>query len=162
MNASTQNQQEGLNRDFATGRVFSENAIVINRAGGIIPGARPGWWTRVAIACQKAVNYLAPIGYEDETGFHYGRQARVEYCQTCRPFWTTRPHLKICIVSPFKAICLCSALWESVWMKAKSKLPKRSGGFDKKSKKERPSQTTIFRYERGKETTSPPRSKSGK
>ena len=40
-------------------------------------------------------------------------------------------------------------------MKAKSKLPKRSGGLDKKSKKERPPQTTIFRYQRGKETTFP-------
>jgi len=47
-------------------------------------------------------------------------------------------------------------------MREKSKLPKKSGGLDKKSKKERPPQTTIFRYERGNETVSPPRSKSGK
>ena len=47
-------------------------------------------------------------------------------------------------------------------MHEKSKLPKKSGGLDKKSKKKRPSQTTIFHYEHGQETTSPPRSKSGK
>jgi hypothetical protein len=47
-------------------------------------------------------------------------------------------------------------------MHEKSKRPKRSGGLDKKSKKKHPFQTIIFHYERGKETTSPPRPKSGK
>ena len=72
MNASTHNQQESLNRNFAIGHLLSENAPVIKRAGGIVPGARTGWRTRVAVTCHAAVNYLVPIGYEDETGFHYG------------------------------------------------------------------------------------------
>jgi len=72
MSTSPQSQQAGLNRDFAIGRLLSENALVINRAGGIVPAARPGWRTRAAVTCQAAINHLAPIGYEDETGFHYG------------------------------------------------------------------------------------------
>jgi len=72
MSASTQNEPESLNPNFAIGRVFSDNAPVINRAGGIVPAARTGWRTRAAVTCQAAINHLAPIGYEDETGFHYG------------------------------------------------------------------------------------------
>jgi hypothetical protein len=72
MNASPQNQQASLNHDFAIGRVISENALVINRAGGIVPGARPGWRTRAAVTCQAAINHLAPNGHKDETGFLYG------------------------------------------------------------------------------------------
>jgi hypothetical protein len=33
---------------------------------------RPGFWTRIVAAWYAAINFLAPIGYEDETGFHYG------------------------------------------------------------------------------------------
>jgi hypothetical protein len=36
------------------------------------PAARPGSWTRIAVTWQRAVDYLMPIGYQDETGFHYG------------------------------------------------------------------------------------------
>jgi hypothetical protein len=72
MSASTQNQPESLNPNFAMGRVFSDHAAIIHRAGGIVPGARSGWRTRAAVTCQAAINHLAPIGYEDETGFHYG------------------------------------------------------------------------------------------
>jgi hypothetical protein len=29
-------------------------------------------YTRIVATWHAAVNYLVPIGYEDETGFHYG------------------------------------------------------------------------------------------
>jgi hypothetical protein len=144
------------------GRVLSENALLIYRAGKIVPSARPGWWTRVAVTCQAAINHLVPIGYQDESGLHYGGVPVSNIAKLQGHSGPPRPHPKIRLISPIWAISLCSALWESAWMIEKSKLPKRSRGLDKKSKKERPSQTTIFRYERGKETSSPPRSKSGK
>jgi len=41
-------------------------------SGPIVPAARPGSWTRLAVTWHAAINYLMPIGYEDETGYHYG------------------------------------------------------------------------------------------
>jgi hypothetical protein len=42
-------------------------------SGGLnVPAARSGGWTRLTIVWHAAINYLVPIGYEDETGFHYG------------------------------------------------------------------------------------------
>jgi hypothetical protein len=29
-------------------------------------------WTCLAVTWHSAINYIAPFGYEDETGFHYG------------------------------------------------------------------------------------------
>jgi hypothetical protein len=37
-----------------------------------VPAARPGSLARIAVLWHTAINYLVPIGYEDETGFHYG------------------------------------------------------------------------------------------
>jgi hypothetical protein len=162
MNTSTQYQQECLNRDFAIGRVLTENALVMDRVVRNVSAARPHWWTRVAVTCQEAINHLAPIGYEDETGFHYGGMPVSNIAElqvhSCPP----RPHLQIRLISPFETISFRPMLEQSASMHEKNKLPKRSGGLDKKSKKERPTQTIIFHYEHGQETTSPPRSKSGK
>jgi hypothetical protein len=44
-----------------------------NGHGLIVPAAWPGSWTRIAVVWHAAINYLVPIGYEDETGFHYGQ-----------------------------------------------------------------------------------------
>jgi hypothetical protein len=41
--------------------------------GLILPAARPGSWTRLAVAWRAAINHHVPIGYQDETGFHYGQ-----------------------------------------------------------------------------------------
>ena len=43
-----------------------------NRVTRIVPGVRTGSWTRVAVPWHAAISYLAPFGYEDEAGFHYG------------------------------------------------------------------------------------------
>jgi hypothetical protein len=43
--------------------------------GLIVPAARPGSWTRIAVLWHTVIDYLVPIGYEDETGFHYGEMA---------------------------------------------------------------------------------------
>lgn len=32
----------------------------------------PGFQTRIAVKWEAIVNFLVPIGYEDEAGFHYG------------------------------------------------------------------------------------------
>ncbi|MGD0812052.1 MAG: hypothetical protein ABSA83_00460 [Verrucomicrobiota bacterium] len=37
-----------------------------------VPAARPGGWARLTIVWHAAINYFVPVGYEDETGFHYG------------------------------------------------------------------------------------------
>ena len=36
---------------------------------------RPGFAKRMAASWNAAVNHLVPLGYEDENGFHYGRQS---------------------------------------------------------------------------------------
>jgi hypothetical protein len=41
-----------------------------------VPAPRPKRWTRIAVAWHAAVNYLVPIGYEDEAGFHYGAKPK--------------------------------------------------------------------------------------
>jgi len=43
----------------------SSNAVKVR-------AARPGCLTRIVAAWEAAVNYLVPIGHEDETGFHCG------------------------------------------------------------------------------------------
>jgi hypothetical protein len=40
-----------------------------------VPTARQGTWTRLAVTWQAAVNFLVPIGYEDESGFHHGEMS---------------------------------------------------------------------------------------
>ena len=52
--------------------VAAQSLPASHAVGRIMPGARLGTWTRVAIAWRAVINHLAPIGYEDETGFHYG------------------------------------------------------------------------------------------
>jgi hypothetical protein len=54
------------------GGVPAEGVSLSNSDVLIVPAARPGSWTRIAIAWRTTINYLVPIGYEDETGFHYG------------------------------------------------------------------------------------------
>jgi hypothetical protein len=34
--------------------------------------ARSAGWTRIAVSWQTALDYFVPLGYEDESGFHYG------------------------------------------------------------------------------------------
>jgi hypothetical protein len=36
---------------------------------------RRGYFSRIACAWQASMNSLAPMGYEDETGFHYGERS---------------------------------------------------------------------------------------
>ncbi len=38
----------------------------------IVPAAPTGRRTRLAVTWHAVMNYLVPIGYEDEAGFHYG------------------------------------------------------------------------------------------
>jgi len=52
--------------------VPAERTFSSNGHGIIVPVARSGSWTRLAVTWHKAINYFVPIGYEDETGFHYG------------------------------------------------------------------------------------------
>lgn len=37
-----------------------------------VPRIRRSVWARLGIAWDAALNTLAPMGYEDEKGFHYG------------------------------------------------------------------------------------------
>jgi len=39
-----------------------------------VPAAQTGHRTRLAVAWRAAINYLVPVGYEDDTGFHYGER----------------------------------------------------------------------------------------
>lgn len=39
------------------------------------PGAGTGLLTRLVVGWFSAVSFLVPVGYEDETGFHYGEKA---------------------------------------------------------------------------------------
>jgi hypothetical protein len=54
--------------------VPAERAFSSNGNGLIAPAARSGIWTRVAVTWHTAIDYLVPLGYEDETGFHYGEK----------------------------------------------------------------------------------------
>jgi hypothetical protein len=36
------------------------------------PAARPSGCTRIEVIWHAVIDYLVPIGYEDETGFHFG------------------------------------------------------------------------------------------
>jgi hypothetical protein len=56
----------------ADGAVSAESVPSSNCGRLVVPDARSGSWTRIAGAWHAAINYLVPIGYEDETGFHYG------------------------------------------------------------------------------------------
>jgi hypothetical protein len=49
-----------------------------NDNGQVVSGARRGVWARLAITCDMAIDYIVPIGYEDETGFHYGEMPVLE------------------------------------------------------------------------------------
>ena len=42
------------------------------RDAAVVPVAQPGYLTRIVATWHAAINFLVPIGYEDETGFHYG------------------------------------------------------------------------------------------
>jgi hypothetical protein len=53
--------------------VPAERTFSSNSNGLVAPAARSGVWTRLAVTWHAAVNYLVPIGYEDESGFHYGK-----------------------------------------------------------------------------------------
>ena len=37
--------------------------------------SRLGCFNRVVARWRAAINYLVPIGYEDDSGFHYGQPA---------------------------------------------------------------------------------------
>jgi len=56
--------------------VSADQALPPNVGDLIDPAARTGNWPRIAVAWRAAVNYLVPLGHQDETGFHYG-EARV-------------------------------------------------------------------------------------
>jgi hypothetical protein len=53
--------------------VPAERVFPPNGNGLIAPVARRGSWTRLAVTWRAAINFFVPIGYEDETGFHYGK-----------------------------------------------------------------------------------------
>ena len=55
-------------RGIPAGRAFSSNCH-----GLIAPAPRSRILTRLAVTWHTAINYLVPIGYQDETGFHYGQ-----------------------------------------------------------------------------------------
>ena len=40
-----------------------------------VPAAQPVKSNRIEVTWHKAVDYLAPIGYEDDSGFHYGEMS---------------------------------------------------------------------------------------
>jgi hypothetical protein len=46
-----------------------------NSDGLIVPAAQPVKRTRIEVKWHKTVDYLAPIGYEDDSGFHYGEMS---------------------------------------------------------------------------------------
>ena len=50
---------------------------------------------------KTAINHLAPIGYEDETGFHYGGMPVSDIAKVEGHSGPPRPHLKVCPISPF-------------------------------------------------------------
>jgi hypothetical protein len=56
--------------------VAAESLSPSNRFGRTVSAARLCNWTRLAVARRVVINYLAPIGYEDEIGFQFG-EARV-------------------------------------------------------------------------------------
>jgi hypothetical protein len=58
--------------------VLGERVGSANGNHQVVSGARRTPWARLAITWDMALDYLAPIGYEDETGFHYGEPAREE------------------------------------------------------------------------------------
>ncbi|MBE0543763.1 MAG: hypothetical protein IH623_20655 [Verrucomicrobia bacterium] len=42
-----------------------------------------GGWQRIVARWEAAIDYVVPVGYEDETGFHYGEvpaEAELESC----------------------------------------------------------------------------------
>jgi hypothetical protein len=43
-----------------------------NGEGQIAPAPWSGIWKRIAVTWHAATDFMVPIGYEDETGFHYG------------------------------------------------------------------------------------------
>jgi hypothetical protein len=52
--------------------VAAESQVTRNHIGRNIRAIWLGSMVRGAFMWRAAINYLMPIGYEDETGFHYG------------------------------------------------------------------------------------------
>lgn len=48
---------------------------IINNTDTDAPAVQPAKSNRMVVTWHKAVDYLAPIGYEDDTGFHYGEMS---------------------------------------------------------------------------------------
>ncbi len=44
----------------------------IDRDADRFPFSRTGRFPRIVVTWLHAVNFLVPVGYQDETGFHYG------------------------------------------------------------------------------------------
>jgi hypothetical protein len=56
-----------LENDVPAGWSFSPSG-----GGPGVPATGNGSWTRMEVTWHAVINYLVPIGYQDETGFHYG------------------------------------------------------------------------------------------
>jgi hypothetical protein len=44
--------------------------------------ARSASWARIAVTWHTALDHFVPIGYEDESGFHYGEMPVANAAQT--------------------------------------------------------------------------------
>ena len=55
---------------------ISERGVRVGLPSGVdrsqVPRARSGFLPRIAAVWHAALNFVAPVGYEDGTGFHYG------------------------------------------------------------------------------------------
>ena len=56
--------------------------------GRQVPGqdSRPGFLVRLRVRVRAAIRFEVPIGYQDETGFHYGEEPPAKEVRH-PPFW---------------------------------------------------------------------------
>ena len=41
----------------------------------VLPPERSGFSKRISVCWDAVVNFIVPVGYEDQSGFHYGEQS---------------------------------------------------------------------------------------
>jgi hypothetical protein len=74
-------------------RLKRERSDGLPGPGGVAARIKGHWlrhWVRSTVSLRALVDGLVPVGYEDETGFHYGAGPTLAICDSGRQSFLSR------------------------------------------------------------------------